>query len=253
MEVHQYDKIVKENLEAIIEVIIQELLEISPQTISPLPEKLHQTKEREPDVLKRVTNREGEDFILHLEFQTVVDPEMVYRMHEYCTMLLRKYRLPVHQYVIYLGAKTPKFAQHLAYKNLYYRYDVLTLREVPFATFLLSPHPENIILTVLCNFEDKKPAEMVEQIIKRLAETSKGQLAFQKHFQQLRVLSKLRNLEDMTMAMLQHIEGVEKEKHGVVKNLLLLNVLTPEQIANVTNASLDLVMQIKDEQNSTNS
>jgi hypothetical protein len=42
----------------------------------------------------------GEKFILHLEFQSVDEEGMVYRMQEYYGLLRRKYGLPVKQFVI---------------------------------------------------------------------------------------------------------------------------------------------------------
>jgi len=80
----QYDKIIKENLEVTMPVII-----------------IQYTKERKPDALKKVTDTKGDTYVLHLEFQIADEKEMVYRMVEYCAMLMRKYKLPVKQYVIF--------------------------------------------------------------------------------------------------------------------------------------------------------
>jgi len=97
----QYDKIIKENLEVTLPVIIRELLGLDIVKSEELPDDIQHTKERKPDSLKKVTDSAGKTFILHLEFQIKDEKEMVYRMAEYSIMLLRKYRLPVQQYVVF--------------------------------------------------------------------------------------------------------------------------------------------------------
>lgn len=95
----QYDKILKENLDATIPGLIENILHIQAVVSEELPDDLQHTKERKPDALKRITDQAGHTFILHIEFQVANDPKMVHRMHTYCAMLLEKYELPVRQYV----------------------------------------------------------------------------------------------------------------------------------------------------------
>ncbi|GAB2593298.1 hypothetical protein [Spirosoma areae] len=111
--ISQYDKIVKENLEAAIPALLERLLHIHPVDSEELPDDLQHTKERKPDALKRIRDVNGKTFILHLEFQVADDPDMIYRMGEYCVMLARIYRLPVRQYVLFMGDKLPKMPTEL--------------------------------------------------------------------------------------------------------------------------------------------
>ncbi|GAB4023146.1 hypothetical protein [Spirosoma koreense] len=67
--VHQYDKSIRENLEAAIPALIEDLLHIYPLRSEELPDDLQHTKERKPDALKRIHDRDGNTFVLHLEFQ----------------------------------------------------------------------------------------------------------------------------------------------------------------------------------------
>jgi predicted transposase/invertase (TIGR01784 family) len=106
-QANQYDKIFKENLEAALPGLIKNLLGIHAVHTEELPDDIQHTKERKPDVLKKVTDKSGETFVLHIEFQVKDEPEMVYRMAEYYIMLLRQYQLQVRQYVIYIGADNP--------------------------------------------------------------------------------------------------------------------------------------------------
>ncbi len=50
---------------------------------------------------------------VNIEFQVKDEPKMVFRMAEYHIMLLRKYELPVRQYVIYIGADKPTMTDHI--------------------------------------------------------------------------------------------------------------------------------------------
>ncbi len=103
-QVHAYDKIFRENMEAVLPGLVKNLLNIHTVSSEEIPDSLQFTKEREPDLLKKVTDTDGNIFILHLEIQTGNEAtNMPFRMAEYLIMLTRKYHLPVLQYVIYIG------------------------------------------------------------------------------------------------------------------------------------------------------
>ena len=103
----QYDKIIKENIEQIFLPLAEKYLGIKIIKSEQLPEKIHITEEREPDFTKIVVTDTGETFILHMEFQTTDDKEMVYRIAEYKAMKMRKFKMAVKSFVIYLGQSTP--------------------------------------------------------------------------------------------------------------------------------------------------
>jgi hypothetical protein len=95
---NDYDKIFKENIENLIPFLARKVLGIDVDILVELPDEIQLTVERKPDFLKKVIPTNGsEHYLLHLEFQTVVDKDMPYRMLEYFALLLRKYRLPVRQ------------------------------------------------------------------------------------------------------------------------------------------------------------
>ncbi len=86
-----YDRIIKENIEAILIALGNKLLGFDIKNSEPITEKLQTTIEREPDFLKKVTLKDNSSIILHLEFQRNDEPEMVYRMAEYRAIIQRKY------------------------------------------------------------------------------------------------------------------------------------------------------------------
>ncbi len=56
-------------------------------------------------MLKKVTDEDGQTFILHIEFQVANEQKMVHRMIDYYNMLYWQYNIPVRQYVIYIGSE----------------------------------------------------------------------------------------------------------------------------------------------------
>jgi hypothetical protein len=101
----QYDKVVQEGIENSLPDMKKYVLKINVVKREKLLNKILHTEERDPDLLEKITDDQGQIFILHIEYQSNDDSDMVYRMHEYLAMLLRKYKLPVKQYVIFLLCK----------------------------------------------------------------------------------------------------------------------------------------------------
>ncbi len=67
-QIAAYDKIIKENLTALLPRLLQIFnLDIA-QGID-IKENLQRTKERRPDLLQKVTDKKGATYILHVEFQ----------------------------------------------------------------------------------------------------------------------------------------------------------------------------------------
>lgn len=86
-QTNQYDKIFRENIEAALPSLMKNLLGIEAVEMEELPDDIQHTKERKPDFLKRITNTQGEIFVLQIEFQVVDEPTMIYRMLDYYAML----------------------------------------------------------------------------------------------------------------------------------------------------------------------
>ena len=107
-----YDRIIKENIEAIFLPILGKFLGLSIKSTFEIKDKIQSTIEREPDFLKRIIDQDDKEFILHVEFQTADDLEMVYRMAEYDALLQRKYQIPVKPFVIYLGSSRRRCEQN---------------------------------------------------------------------------------------------------------------------------------------------
>jgi predicted transposase/invertase (TIGR01784 family) len=268
-ESNRYDKIFKENIEAVTMVLVEKVLGIQVRDSERLPYELPVTLERKPDQLLKITDHNNETFILHLEFQVADEKEMAERMLEYWVLLHRKYKLPIRQYVFYLSEGTPKMATQLKADNVQYHFDLISIAQVDHQKFLSSNKPEEIIFAVLGNIGDEKPEKVALEVVTQLQRFSPNQLTFQKHLQQLRILINLRKLKPFITSIMESItqyikpeddyfykkgieegveKGVEKDKQEVIIRLLRKTSFSNEQIAEIVNVPVDLVERIKKEQ-----
>jgi hypothetical protein len=257
-----YDKIFKENIQAVIPSLMKNILDITAVSSVKLPDDIQHTKERKADVLEKITDIRGNTFVLQIEFQVVDEPKMVYRMAEYYVMLERKYGLPIEQFVIFLGSNQPKMPTQIESKLMNYRFPLISFSDIDFHIFLKSEKPEEIILGILANFKNETPENALKLIINRIEETSEGDFSLKRYFNQLRVLAQLRNLELKLKNIMDSIanyiqverdvlfligqeKGQEKEQTKFVTNLLTDTDFSINRIAKIAGVSVAFVKNIK--------
>lgn len=260
----QYDKIIKENLEVTLPVIVRDVLNLDVLMSEELPDDIQHTKERKPDALKKVTDTDGNTYVLQVEFQLEDEKEMVYRMAEYNIMLMRKYRLPIKQYVIFLKEKKPGMPTFLDTPNHKYKYNLILIKETDYKLFIKSDSIEVKILGILANFGKESNQEVINSIIKELRTLIKGDFARSRYYKQLRILAKLRSsIKLENEETMQSISTFFKEEddllyqkaekvrgHEVAKSLILELDLPDEQIARIAKINVDIVKKIRVELNS---
>jgi predicted transposase YdaD len=204
---NEYDKIFKENIEAVILPIADKLLGIDMHQLEEIPDDLQVTLERKPDFTKKALNKDGQPFILHLEFQVDDERSMVFRMQTYKALLQEKYPLPVEQFVVYLGSTPPRMKSRLAdvipCERTNFAFSLVNIRDYSYQALLTSDIPEEITLAILSDFQNEEPATVVRQILQRLVKASTGKRKLQRYIRQLTVLAQLRNLRDETKNQLQ--------------------------------------------------
>lgn len=199
---NDYDKILKENIASVFLPLSEKYLGIRIVRSEELKDKIQTTVEKEPDFIRIVETDTGETFLLHLEFQSLDEEGMVYRMQEYYGLLRRKYRLPVRQFVIFLGQKASRMQTRLAPDEIFEGFTLKSLRDYSYQTLLASQVPEEIILAVL---GDQKPEEVLRSIIKKLQEISGEEITLKRYIRQLSVLARLRNLSKETKRQIQQM------------------------------------------------
>jgi hypothetical protein len=269
-----FDKILKENLEDLFLPIAQKWLGFKIIRAELLPDKLQRTLEREPDFVRIIETDRSEKFILHLEFQSTNDAEMRYRQAEYKAILQRKYQLPVRQFLIYLGNQPVTMQTQLPEQQHITGFELWNIQEYRYENLVWSDVPEEILLAILGDFHGEAPEKVILQIVNRLEQIVAGKLELQKFIRQLNILSGLRKLqeettkitEDMTVEFEYDLEkdifykrglqegieegweeGREALQRSVITNMLQSGILTIEQIADFSGASVEMVQAIQAE------
>lgn len=264
-EGNQFDKVFKENIEAIILPLLDKLTGIDFQIIRKISEKLQSTIEREADYLAVIKDSEGQEQLLHLEFQVQGDSKMIYRLTEYHGILLRKYELPILHIVVYLGNGSFNSRKILTEKETFTGFTLVDVKSLDYRQLLDSDVPEEVVLAILANFSNKNPEAVIRLILQKLKNLSSSPSSLEKFVIQLGILSRIRNLtselikakEDMPIVFDYDVQEDPLFKQGVdlgMENMLTGLVLKQyskgysiQQIANNLELSESKVLEIIDE------
>ena len=194
-----YDKILKENLESAVLPLLQRYMGITILESKPIAEALHSTIKREADYLRIVLTDTGEEFILHIEFQSTNDRQMLYRVAEYDGFLRRKYpNLPIRHFVVYIGSEEPSMITQLEENLVFKGFQLVNIHKIDYTAFLQSQIPEEIILGVLSDFGKEPPEVIIRLILRRLKQLSNNENDLHKYLDQLNLLSQARKLDSLT-------------------------------------------------------
>ncbi|MCG8327400.1 MAG: hypothetical protein MI974_06930 [Chitinophagales bacterium] len=203
---HNYDNIFKENLEKLVLPLLQRQMGITIYKSEPLGTEFNATTKRGVDYLKKITTQGGEAFILHLEYQSTYDSEMLYRVGEYHGMIQRRHPgIEIRHFVIYFGKQKIKMERILPEPLVYRGFQLIDLQAMDSSDFIRSDIPEEILLAVLADFKGEPPEAIIRLIIKRLREVSTNDNELQKCFNQLNLLSQARNLDVLTAKTIQEM------------------------------------------------
>jgi predicted transposase/invertase (TIGR01784 family) len=265
---NEYDKVIKENLEAVFLPLAKKLLNIESDLMEEIPDDLQTTIERFPDLLKKVKhNDSSKDFILHIEFQTADDTEMPARMLEYKAILYRKYKLQVLQQVFFIGKGRSGMKNSINLPNIQFSYGLLSFQEISYRKFIDSESPEEVLMAILADFEDQQSESIIERILNKINNSNLGTLQKQKNVKHLSILSKLRNLQPIVDILIEKImalhinyqedayykrgkkQGKIEGKIEIIKALLKKAVLSHLEIAEVTGVSIEFVNKIATQDN----
>jgi len=199
-EGNQYDKIIKENILSLIPALLKRVLGFEDYQLEDLPViKLQTTIEREPDFLKLLYDKQfPKGRILQIEFETGNETYMEMRMLEYCSIIYRKFKKPVEQHLIFMGSKPSTMKTKIEFLDLSYQYKCHNLCEISYKRFIDSDQPEEVLLSILADKDDVEPRAIIQLILKRLVQLKGDSIATRKFVKQLEIISKLRNLQELT-------------------------------------------------------
>ena len=184
---------------------------------------------------------------------------MADRMLLYYAMLWEKYKEPVKQYVVFIGQRKPRMASALNHEKLDYHFSLVDIRELDYRNLLNgATQPEEAVLAILSNFKKREVDTVIPEILRKLQQLAGNQRKLSRYVRQIEILANLRDLQTQvvkhteTMALTYNIktdiryqQGREEKEEETIIALLKSELLTNEQIAEVTDSSLEQVDRIK--------
>ena len=193
----QYDKIIHENFDSLVDGIIRKVLGLNLKRKRNLELKLQRTVEREPDFLFLAEDEQIGKHTLQIEFQSRNDKEMLERNLEYGAMTHRKTGLPFRQYVIYVGKEKMNMQCEKHFPDFTYRYHLIDIQSISYKEFIDSKSGEEILLAILCNFQGEDAEVIVRRIMSNLHKLAgeNSAIKLRKYLRQLRILGQLRDLQ----------------------------------------------------------
>lgn len=207
-----YDKLFKENMQQNLPGIMKYVLNLEVTTIEELQDDVQYTKERKTDLLKKVIDKNGNTYVLHVEYQTDNYKHMHYRMAEYSIMLQRRHELPVKQFVIYIGPGKANMPIAIDTRDHKFRYSMTALSSVDHNLFLKSEKIEHKMLAILGKIDQQDSTFVLEQILMDIKHTAIDEMSAGRYLQQLHVLVKLRNLGKELEEVMINVASFFKEE-----------------------------------------
>ena len=229
---------------------------------------------RRADLVARVREADGENYILHIEIQNDNQRDMPLRMLRYYSdIALAHLDEKIVQYLLYIGKAPLSMSDRVDGYNLRYCYKVLDMRKQNSEYFLNSNNPDALVLAILCDPKSLEPNALVAHIIKELRRLHGDKLDnLRDSLKMLDVLSGDIGLQDIVeetinmyideekLGIYQAVKkkseargiakgearGIKKgETRGLNKMILkLLAKLPPEQVAELSDMSLDEIQAI---------
>jgi hypothetical protein len=195
-----------------------------------------------------------------VECQVKDDNDMISRMFLYRAIIYHKFKLPVKQFVFYIGSGVSKMQTFLGQEELTYTFHLRDINHFSYESFIASTVPEEVVLAILSDFDGVSPEVVIQKIIARLQQLTDKKLRLTKYEKQLEILSKLRKLQKQTIQTItqmgweyeletdiRYLQGIEKKNIQVVTNLLINNEFNFDvsTIADFAGVSVEFVENIK--------
>jgi len=217
----QYDRVLRNIFGNIAEPILGRLFGLQIESIVQMPEKLLIIEERETDFSILAKTATNDKHLIHFEFQLKDSNEIRLRLPVYQSILHYKYKLPVWQFVLYLGKRNPKYLlQEYRYTVIdaangkervteFMPYTVIHLKGIDYQTFLQSDKWQMVALTVLCNFGKKSAETVSQEIVQRLINLAVSDEELDDSLLNLRILSQAHNLQALIIKTINKMKATK--------------------------------------------
>jgi len=207
-----YDKIMRENLLELFLPLVAEALNFKFKSVNPLPDK-------QPTTILRET-----DAFLLIKTYSETEPEFI------------KYRLPIKHVVVYLGEGIPKMRTSLRQEEIFTGFTLVNTHSFSPKRWLEQEEPAKIIMAILSDYQKPNAAIILEAIVNRLRKVCKTEAELKKFIEQLIIISRMRNLEELTIKISKAMPiTIDIEKDYLYK----LGLKKGEEIVKQTKAALE--------------
>ena len=169
------DTILKEITKEAIKDVLKYIIKLdSVEDIEFLNIEFPKIENKKADVLVKANDK-----IIHIEFQTKNDKEMLYRELRYYVEIQKNYKdFEIFQYVIYIGKEKLTMQNILKKHNIAYNYEIIDMKKLDCEEFFKINSPEAVVLSILCDFKDKNEREIIKRILSRLLQLTKNENEF---------------------------------------------------------------------------
>jgi hypothetical protein len=211
-----YDRIFRENAQTIFIPLIQFQLDIDITRYEALEFKMSRTREREVDFLYKIFDKNGKESILHLEFQTKNEKEMLARIQEYHALIYRKYQFPIRHIVIYLGKRKSTMKNKLEPNLIFSGFDIINITAIDPNQLISTQIPEMVIMALLGDYKKDQLEKILSDIIRKLKTLTGSKDLMSKYINQLLILARIRNLQMIISQKLDDMPiSYDVEKDGL--------------------------------------
>ena len=203
----------KEVLKQIAEDIALHLLHFQVTELDFVDKELQIVEKRESDLVGHCYI-DGVESILHLEIQNSNDKTMHFRMLRYYALIKSRFpKLPVHQFVIYIGHAKLTMRNRLDSDNLAFQYQLIDMHQIDCESLIAINKPSALVLAVLCDFKGKPETEVLTRILAGLEQlTGDDEYAFGKYTLALETLSDNRKLQKQLKEAEEMLRTVKMEQ-----------------------------------------
>ncbi len=153
-----FDRTLRDLLKGLPRCFVKILAGVAP--LEYLDVNFPKVEEREADLLVRLKNGE----IFHLEVQAQADVFIPFRMLRYYCLIYQQYHIVPQQMVLWVGDGENPFVNKLERKNLFFRYELMDIKEIDCAELIASDDPNDNILAVLCRRSDGFWESLLEKL-----------------------------------------------------------------------------------------
>jgi len=120
-------------------------------------------------------------------------------MMEYHGIELRKYRLPIKHVVVYLGEEKPKMRTKLQKEEVFDGFTLVNAHSFSPNEWIAQEEPSKIIMAILGDYQKSNAELILKSIVFKLREVCKTNAELKKFIEQLIIISRMRNLEELTI------------------------------------------------------